>query len=185
MAVFLSRPATAPASSSYEITDHGNTNMKVVVRIRPENEAEICSSSRTVAKVMDEHVLVFDPSPDNAPTFHALGPLRQPLLGKKHRDLRFAFDRVFDETASQVEVFEHTTKAVIDGVLDGINCSVFAYGATGAGKTYTMLGDLENPGVMFLTMMELYRRITDLQDEKTCQVAVSYCEVRKRSVCEG
>ena len=130
---------------------------------------------------MDEHVLVFDPTPDNIPTFQE--PVtpnlrRRPVLSKKHKDLRFAFDRVFDETATQVELFENTTKSIIDGVLDGINCSVFAYGATGAGKTYTMLGNLENPGVMFLTMMELYRRINEIRDERTCEVAVSYCEVR-------
>ena len=40
-----------------------------------------------------------------------------------------------------------------------------------------MLGNLENPGVMFLTMMELYRRIDELKDDKICEVAVSYCEV--------
>lgn len=55
----------------------------------------------------------------------------RPLLAKKHKDLRFAFDRVFDETSSQMEVFRHTADSVLDGVLDGINCSIFAYGATG------------------------------------------------------
>lgn len=55
----------------------------------------------------------------------------RPLLTKKHKDLRFAFDHVFDETSSQTEVLRHTTQAIIDGVLDGINSSVFAYGATG------------------------------------------------------
>ena len=50
----------------------------------------------------------------------------------------------------------------------------------GAGKTFTMLGNLENPGVMFLTMMELYRRIDELKDDKICEVAVSYCEVGER-----
>lgn len=181
MADYLARPSTAPmCATSYEITDMGNTNMKVVVRVRPENEEELSRGNQSVVKVMDEHVLVFDPNPDNAPTFQQLaGPRRRPLLGKKRKDLRFAFDRVFDETASQVEVFENTTKAIIDGVLNGINCSVFAYGSTGAGKTYTMLGNLENPGVMFLTMMELYRRIEELKDEKICEVAVSYCEVRR------
>ena len=48
---------------------------------------------------------------------------------------------------------------------------------SGAGKTHTMLGNMENPGVTFLTMMELYRRIDDLRDDKICEVAVSYCEV--------
>lgn len=55
----------------------------------------------------------------------------RPLLSKKQKDLRFAFDRVFDETSSQSEVFHHTAHSLIDGVLDGINCSIFAYGATG------------------------------------------------------
>lgn len=67
----------------------------------------------------------------------------RPLLTKKHKDLRFAFDHVFDETSTQTEVFHHTTHSIIDGVLDGINCSVFAYGATGellhAGPGYCIL----------------------------------------------
>ena len=36
---------------------------------------------------------------------------------------------------------------------------VFVYGATGAGKTHTMLGSAENPGITFKTVMELYKRI--------------------------
>ena len=127
VAAFLARPTAS--SESYEITDSGNSTMKVVVRLRPENEDEIRSNNQAVAKVLDEHVLVFDPSPDNSPSL--VIPRKKPILGRKHKDLRFAFDKVFDETASQVDVFEHTTKSVVDGVLEGINCSVFAYGATG------------------------------------------------------
>jgi kinesin family protein 18/19 len=119
--------------SNYEITDTGNSTMKVVVRVRPENETEIRSNYQPVVKMLDEHVLVFDPSSDNEPSFRATSELgkRRPALGKKHKDLRFAFDHVFDETASQSDVFRHTTESIVDGVLDGINCSVFAYGATG------------------------------------------------------
>ena len=54
---------------------------------------------------------------------------------------------------------------------------MFAYGATGAGKTFTMLGNFNTPGVMFLTMMDLYQRINNMKAEKTCDVAVSYLEV--------
>ncbi len=129
MAAFLARPTMAPPN--YEITDAGNSTMKVVVRLRPENEEEIRSNNMAVAKVLDEHVLVFDPSPDNSPSFNVMPTKRMPVLGRKHKDLRFAFDKVFDETASQMDIFEHTTKSIVDGVLEGINCSVFAYGATG------------------------------------------------------
>ncbi|NXC41315.1 KI18B protein, partial [Penelope pileata] len=69
-----------------------------------------------------------------------------------------------------------------DGVLSGYNCSVFAYGATGAGKTYTMLGSEESPGIMYLTMAELYRRIEARRDEKSCEVLVSYQEVYNEQI---
>ena len=39
---------------------------------------------------------------------------------------------------------------------DGFNSTVFAYGATGAGKTHTMLGTAEKPGIMYQTMRELF-----------------------------
>lgn len=59
----------------------------------------------------------------------------------------YAFDFAFDEDANQVffkvviakkqEVYESTTRFLIDGLLDGYHATAFCYGATGAGKTYT------------------------------------------------
>lgn len=57
--------------------------------------------------------------------------------------------------------------------------SVLAYGATGAGKTYTMLGSPEDPGVMYLTMMTLYNCMDRMKEDKICDIAVSYLEVRE------
>ena len=68
-------------------------------------------------------------------------------------------------------------RQVLNSVLDGINASVFAYGATGAGKTHTMLGALGCPGVMVQTVEELYRRIKERESEQVCEIAVSYIEV--------
>lgn len=58
--------------------------------------------------------------------------------GKRVKDMRFGFDRVFDENATQEDVYEATTKSLLDSVLDGYNATVFAYGATGCGKTHTI-----------------------------------------------
>jgi len=63
-------------------------------------------------------------------------------------------------------VYEHTTKFLLEGVANGFNATVFAYGATGAGKTYTMLGTHDNPGIMFLTLKELYEMINSLSNER-------------------
>jgi kinesin family protein 18/19 len=58
--------------------------------------------------------------------------------GKKTKDQTYAFDRVFDDTTTQSDVYEATTKPLLDSVLDGYNATVFAYGATGCGKTHTI-----------------------------------------------
>ena len=55
---------------------HALIHPQVVVRIRPENEAEASSGAPTVARVLDSHVLVFDPTPENIPSFHALNPFK-------------------------------------------------------------------------------------------------------------
>ena len=70
-----------------------------------------------------------------------------------------------------------TCRQVLNSVLDGINVSVFAYGATGAGKTHTMLGAKGSPGVMVRTVEELYRRMKDREASIVCEIAVSYIEV--------
>lgn len=58
--------------------------------------------------------------------------------GKRVKDQTFAFDRVFDENTTQGDVYEATTRSLLDSVLDGYNATVFAYGATGCGKTHTI-----------------------------------------------
>ena len=59
-------------------------------------------------------------------------------LGKNRtKEKQYAFDYAFDRESGQVEIFQKTSKFLIEGVLNAYNATVFAYGATGAGKTYT------------------------------------------------
>lgn len=66
--------------------------------------------------------------------------------------------------------------------MQGYNASVFAYGATGAGKTYTMLGTEENPGIMMLSIDELFRSIERYQSERDYKLKVSYVEVYNENI---
>src|SRR3569833_4371428 len=61
--------------------------------------------------------------------------------------------------------------------MQGYNASVFAYGATGAGKTYTMLGSEEKPGIMMQSIEELFRSIEDYAAERDYKLKVAYVEV--------
>jgi kinesin family protein 18/19 len=66
---------------------------------------------------------------------------------------------------------------VLEDVLTGRNCSVFAYGATSAGKTHTMLGHNEDVGIIGLTVQELFARIQNRAEHTVCEIAVTYLEV--------
>ena len=58
----------------------------------------------------------------------------------------FNFDNVFSEFATQEEVFESTLLPIVGQVMKGYEATVFAYGQTGTGKTYTMEGDISADG---------------------------------------
>ncbi|ELV10097.1 Kinesin-like protein KIF18B [Tupaia chinensis] len=159
-----------------------DSTVQVVVRVRPPTPRELESQRRPVVQVVDERVLVFDPEePDGGFSGLKWGGTHDGPK-KKGKDLTFAFDRVFGEAATQREVFQHTTHSILDSFLQGYNCSVFAYGATGAGKTHTMLGREGDPGIMYLTTMELYRRLEARQEEKRFEVLINYQEVYNEQI---
>ncbi|XP_061334371.1 LOW QUALITY PROTEIN: kinesin-like protein KIF18B, partial [Pezoporus flaviventris] len=169
------QPGACPCCHHGAVPPPEEGPVTVVVRVRP-----LARSERVlppVVHVVNEHGIVLSPAEPGAAPGSAL-----PARGPKGKDLEFVFDRVFGEEATQEEVFQHSTSELLDSVLEGYNCSVFAYGATGAGKTYTMLGSEHSPGIMYLTMVELYQRMEARRQEKSCEVLVSYQEVYNEQI---
>nr|KAI8766354.1 kinesin-like protein KIF19 [Biomphalaria glabrata] len=74
------------------------------------------------------------------------------------------------------DVYEETTKFLIPNVTSGYNATVFAYGPTGAGKTYTMLGKDGEPGIMVQALNDLFLEMRQSTD-KTYKVTMSYLEI--------
>ena len=103
-------------------------------------------------------------------------------MGRKVKDQTFGFDKIFDENASQADVYESTSKPLIDNVLDGYNATVFAYGATGCGKTHTITGTHQQPGIIFLTMQELFERIGETSEDKVTEISLSYLEIYNETI---
>jgi kinesin family protein 18/19 len=122
---------------------------------------------------------VFDPPEDNPVQKFSRSVVPQ---GKRVKDQTFAFDRIFDQNASQGEVYENTTRSLLDSVLDGYNATVFAYGATGCGKTHTITGTAQQPGIIFMTMQELFERIDERSGEKSTEVSLSYLEIYNETI---
>uniref|UniRef100_A0A3P8UDZ2 Kinesin family member 6 n=1 Tax=Cynoglossus semilaevis TaxID=244447 RepID=A0A3P8UDZ2_CYNSE len=65
------------------------------------------------------------------------------FVNNKKECYRFRFQKVFDQTVKQEEIFQNIAKPVADSVLAGYNGTIFAYGQTGSGKTFTITGGAE------------------------------------------
>nr|XP_010937758.1 kinesin-like protein KIN-5A [Elaeis guineensis] len=61
-------------------------------------------------------------------------------IANKQIDRTFVFDKVFGPTSKQKDLFNQAISPIVNEVLEGYNCTIFAYGQTGTGKTYTMEG---------------------------------------------
>ncbi|KAJ2553724.1 tubulin-dependent ATPase kip3 [Coemansia sp. RSA 1933] len=158
-------------------TQFGPTARNFVTYEEVEETPVTSKSFRKVVHTIDDHVLVFDPPNENE--------TRQATVGAsnlRHKDIRFVFDRVYGEESTQQDVYEGTTRGLLDSVMAGYNATVFAYGATGCGKTYTISGCPEDPGIIFLTMQELFARVTAAEDEKAIEVTLSYLEVYNETI---
>ncbi|XP_044495874.1 kinesin-like protein KIN-5B [Mangifera indica] len=67
-------------------------------------------------------------------------------VANKQIDRVFTFDKVFGPKSQQRSIYDQAIVPIVNEVLDGFNCTVFAYGQTGTGKTYTMEGGMRNKG---------------------------------------
>jgi kinesin family protein 18/19 len=161
-------------------------NIRVLVRIRPRNAKEKnTKEARPIVKALDLQTLKFDQKEDTEDFFfHGVKQRDLSFIRKRNKDLTFGFDYVFSPLQSNMEIFENALRSIVGHVIFGYNCSVFAYGATGSGKTYTMLGSSENPGLTFLMAKELSRKIKEMANEYESEIAVSYLEIYNETLTD-
>ncbi|EPS70558.1 hypothetical protein M569_04200, partial [Genlisea aurea] len=74
----------------------------------------------------------------------------------QNQSSKFEFDHIFMENSTTEDVYRARTRDIVAGSLGGFNGTVFAYGQTSSGKTYTMRGSSSNPGVIPLAVYDLF-----------------------------
>lgn len=85
----------------------------------------------------------------------------------------YKVDSYFSKEDRVSDIFDQEVSALIPGIFEGTNATVFAYGATGSGKTYTMQGSEDLPGLIPLSVSTILARCTGTW----CSVEISYYEV--------
>lgn len=146
-------------------------SVKVVVRCRPLNRKEESNGLAGGIVQMDlklGQVILRNPR----------APPSEPLK-------TFTFDAVYDSNSKQRDLYDESVRPLIDSVLDGFNGTIFAYGQTGTGKTYTMQGawmDPEKRGVIPNAFDHIFTNISRSQSDKQYLVRSSYLEIYREEI---
>ncbi|XP_029452136.1 kinesin-like protein KIF3C isoform X2 [Rhinatrema bivittatum] len=96
----------------------------------------------------------------------------------------FTFDAVYDASSKQADLYDETVRPLIDSVLQGFNGTIFAYGQTGTGKTYTMQGvwaESEKRGIIPNSFDHIFTHISRSQNQQYL-VRASYLEIYQEEI---
>ena len=93
----------------------------------------------------------------------------------KHKSNSFPFDYVFPPSTHTMDLFNKVARPLMQEILKGYNGTMLAYGQTTSGKTHTMLGTDQAPGLIRLCGEDLFKSIQNLPED--FKVVVSYLEV--------
>lgn len=162
----FSRRSVTPNSRSFSTQDDNDpVRVRVAVRLRPKNSEDLISDA------------------DFADCVELQPELKRLKLRKNNWSSEsYKFDEVFTETASQKRVYEAVAKPVVEGVLNGYNGTVMAYGQTGTGKTYTVgrLGkdDAAERGIMVRAMEDIMANTSSISEI----VEMSYLQLYMESI---
>ncbi|XP_053573158.1 kinesin-like protein KIF3A isoform X1 [Bombina bombina] len=146
-----------------------NDNVKVVVRCRPLNEREKAMSSKMAVHVDEIRGTI---------TVHKVDSMNEPPK-------TFTFDTVFGIDSKQLDVYNLTARPIIDSVLEGYNGTIFAYGQTGTGKTFTMEGVRAVPelrGIIPNSFAHVFGHIAKAEGDTRFLVRVSYLEIYNEEI---
>jgi kinesin family protein 3/17 len=134
-------------------------SVKVAVRLRP--------MSNTERDAGYDHIVRIDSTDAVVNVKNATG-----------QTVSFRYDFAFPEGISQEEIYEKTSAPIVSGVLEGFNGTIFAYGQTGTGKTYSMDGkDGDHRGITPRAFEHIFDYLAANQDSHQFFLSVTYVEI--------
>ncbi|XP_031481024.1 kinesin-like protein KIN-8B [Nymphaea colorata] len=154
-------PSIRPPASKQTAT------LTVAVKCRPLTDAERKRNRNIVRVTDDKGVVVLDPDESK----HYLDRIQN-----RTKEKRYSFDYAFAPGCTNTDVYRNIS-SIIAGIVQGLNATIFAYGSTGSGKTYTMVGTHQDPGLMVLSLRTIFDLIDKNKSTDDFEVTCSYLEV--------
>ncbi|KAL9986382.1 hypothetical protein ACROYT_G000521 [Oculina patagonica] len=137
------KPST-PMKRHHSSSELGPSRIQVCVRKRPLSQAELDGNEEDVVTVTSSN------------TIELTAPKLAVDLTKYTQKYQFVFDEAFDESCSNKDIYERTAQPLIKTVFNRGKATCFAYGCTGSGKTFTMLGNEDVQGIYVLAASEIF-----------------------------
>ena len=145
--------STLPNDSTSKVV-----NARVVCRIRPQNQNEKKSGGLSCIEHSNKGIEVYT------------------SLGQ----YPFDCDHIFDENASQSDLFNYCARPHVEDALAGINSTILAFGQTGSGKTYSIEGDINDPdriGIVPRTLLALFNAAIERIETAEFGFKISFIEI--------
>ncbi|TRY81922.1 hypothetical protein DNTS_013385 [Danionella cerebrum] len=141
----------------YNMVEDMKGKIRVFCRIRPLTRAEQAKKGQVVITCLDDYSVILETP---------RGPRE------------FQFDKIFNSQCTQEEIFTESS-GLIQCAIDGFNVCIFAYGHTGSGKTFTMVGDRDrrNPGIIPRTFTKIFEIIQDNESKFDFKVSAYMLEL--------
>ncbi|KAJ1982865.1 hypothetical protein H4R34_001562 [Dimargaris verticillata] len=155
-------PSPGAESRASKDADHIN----VTIRVRPLNQRELAQPTTGDAWTIQK---------DTITQVRRQGGSR-PSIGNS-----YTFDHVFDPLQTTAEVFDSVAQDIISSTMDGFNGTIFAYGQTSSGKTHTMYGSAEEPGVIGLSIRRIFEHIEQTPNREYL-LRVSFLEIYNEAI---
>lgn len=137
------------------------SNIKVAVRVRPPIERELRNGEKPVWTVRGNAIFL-ESGKYNA--FHT-------------------FDHIFGYDSTNQDVYEKYCHPIVEAVMQGFNGTIFAFGQTASGKTHTIMGNSDQPGLIPLTIKAVFN-IIEKMPEREYLLRVSYMEIYNENVLD-
>eukprot|EP00980_Cylindrotheca_fusiformis_P007670 scaffold1605_cov141-Cylindrotheca_fusiformis.AAC.33 len=193
-------PSTATTSSSSSSTNDSNngplkTHIEVCARIRPleiqtERDGYFSSPARKrnmlrkkstpaskTTKVRTDAFCAWDVNAEGDTA--AQSERTEIVEGRTHT---YTVDKVYGTQSTTRELYDSSIHSLVKSAMEGYHSSILAYGQTSTGKTFTMSGTKDSPGLIPLCIGDCFRYVRESQEPRDYLMRVSYLEVYKEHI---
>ena len=174
------------SSNNRSFTDEINNNIITILRVRPETAYEKNYSNIKVIKI------------ESSTSMKLISPIEYNhyIEGTKYingdrgieisktEKYSYEFDYIFDYTAQQSKVYEYSAEFLVRNIFEGFNSTIFAYGAIGSGKSYTMFGTNDKPGIIIRSINQMFTIMKEQKINLNYFLQMSYYKIYNETIID-